>query len=93
MYAELARPDLPWRHTVELPQGKALRPWLVLLVGTTDEIDVQGTTVRLQPSVLDAHPLASSARGAHVETGCRRQRSRPTHLVPSARTRIATTSR
>ena len=67
VYAELAAPDLPWRHTVALPQGKALRPWMVLLVGTPDEIEVAGTTVRLQPSVLDAHPLTASARGAHVE--------------------------
>ena len=67
VYAELAAPDLPWRHTVALPQGKVLRPWMVLLVGTPDEIEVAGTTVRLQPSVLDAHPLTASARGAHVE--------------------------
>ena len=67
VYAELAAPDLPWRHTVALPQGKTLRPWTVLLVGTPDEIEVAGTTVRLQPSVLDAHPLTASARGAHVE--------------------------
>ena len=67
VYAELAAPDLPWRHTVARPQGKALRPWIVLLVGTADEIDVAGDRVRLQPSVLDAHPLAASARGAHVE--------------------------
>lgn len=67
VYAELAAPDLPWRHTVNLPQGKALRPWIVLLVGTADEIDVAGDRVRLQPSVLDAHPLVDSARGAHVE--------------------------
>jgi hypothetical protein len=67
VYAELRAPDLPWRHTLGLPQGKALGPWLVLLVGTADEIDVAGATVRLQPSVLDAHPPADSARGAHVE--------------------------
>ena len=67
VYAELAAPDLPWRHTVARPQGKVLRPWIVLLVGTADEIDVAGDRVRLQPSVLDAHPLAASARGAHVE--------------------------
>lgn len=66
-YAELAAPDLAWRHTVDRPQGKALRPWIVLLVGTTAEIEVSGETVRLQPSVLDAHPPAASARGAHVE--------------------------
>lgn len=67
VHAELGAPDLPWRHTVDIPQGKALRPWMVLLVGTTDEIEVAGQTVRLQPSVLDAHALAASARSAHVE--------------------------
>ena len=67
VYAELGAPDLPWRHSVALPQGKVLRPWIVLLVGTPEEIEVAGATVRLQPSVLDAHPLATSARGAHVE--------------------------
>ena len=67
VHAELGAPDLPWRYTVALPQGKALRPWLVLLVGTDDEIEVAGKVARLQPSALDAHPLASSARGAHVE--------------------------
>jgi hypothetical protein len=67
VYAELAAPDLPWRHTLDLPQAKALRPWIVLLVGTAEEIEVTGATVRLQPSVLDAHPVAASARGGHVE--------------------------
>lgn len=67
VHAELGAPDLPWRHTVVLPVGQALRPWLVLLVGTTNEIELIGATARLQPSVLDAHPLAASARGAHVE--------------------------
>jgi hypothetical protein len=67
VYAEVGAPDLPWRHTVALPQGKALRPWLVLLVGTADEIEVAGKIARVQPTVLDAHPLEDSARGAHVE--------------------------
>jgi hypothetical protein len=67
VHVELAAPDLPWRHTVDRPQGKALRPWIVLLVGTAEEIEVSGEIGRLQPSVLDAHPLADSARGAHVE--------------------------
>ncbi len=39
----------------------------MLLVGTSNEIEVSGKTVRLQPSVLDAHPLVDTARGAHVE--------------------------
>jgi hypothetical protein len=67
VYAELGAADLPWRYTVDLPQGKALRPWIALLVGTAEEIEVAGATVRLQPSVLNAHPPADSARGAHVE--------------------------
>src|SRR3954447_14691343 len=67
VYAELAAPDLPWRHTVVLPQGKALRPWIDLLVAAADESSVAGDWVPGEPSVLDAHPLADSARGAHVE--------------------------
>jgi hypothetical protein len=67
VYAELGAPDLAWRYTLARPQGRVLRPWMVLLVGTTTEIDVRGQTVRLQPTVLDAHPLNLSARGAHVE--------------------------
>src|SRR4030095_9379022 len=67
VYAELGAPDLPWRYTLARPQGRVLRPWMVLLVGTTTEIEVLGQTVRLQPGVLDAHPLNQSARCAHVE--------------------------
>jgi hypothetical protein len=68
VYAELAAPELPWRYTLDRPREKALRPWIVVLVGTTDEIEVRGDVVRLQPPVLDAHPLTSSARLAHVES-------------------------
>jgi hypothetical protein len=67
VYAELAAPDLPWRYSVALPQGSAQRPWLALLVGTSDELTVQGSVAILQPSVLDAHPPARLALGAHVE--------------------------
>lgn len=67
VYAELGAPDLPWRYTVALPQGKALRPWLMLVVGTADEIEVNGSLARVQASALDAHPLFDSARAAHVE--------------------------
>ena len=47
VHAELGAPDLPWRHTIALPQGKALRPWMVLLVGVADEIEVAGRTARI----------------------------------------------
>jgi len=67
VYAELAAPDLPWRYSLDVSSGAALRPWLALLVGTTDEIEVAGTTVRLSPSVLDAHSLSRSAMACHVE--------------------------
>lgn len=67
VHAELAAVDLPWRYTVDRPQNKKLRPWIVLLVGTSDEIEVTGPSVRVQPAVLDAHPLADSARLAHLE--------------------------
>jgi hypothetical protein len=67
VYAELAAPDLPWRYTLDRPRGKALKPWIVLLVGTSEEIEVEGEVARIQPSALDSHPLADSARLAHVE--------------------------
>ena len=67
VHAELGAVDLPWRHTLDLPSGRALRPWIVLLVGTVEEIEVAGATARIQASVLDDHPLARSARQAHVE--------------------------
>ena len=67
VYAELVAPDLPWRYVSELPQGGALRPWLALLVGTTDEIVLQGSSVVVAPSVLADHPSGRGAVGAHVE--------------------------
>lgn len=67
VHAELAAVDLPWRHALDLPSGRALRPWIVLLAGTVEEIEIAGATARIQASVLDAHPLNRSARQAHVE--------------------------
>ena len=44
-----------------------LRPWLVLVVGTTgQEVIVDGATVRILNSALVAHPLVNSAGWAHV---------------------------
>ena len=67
VYAELAEPDLPWRYTLDRPRDKALKPWIVLVVGTAEEIEMTGSVVRLQPSALDAHPLSGSARFVHAE--------------------------
>lgn len=65
-HIELSDPGLPWRYT-PFPNAADLQPWLVLVVGTTDqEVIVDGATVRILQSALVAHPLAASARWAHV---------------------------
>jgi hypothetical protein len=65
---EFAATDLPWRYSPELPNADgALRPWLVLVVGTRDEIVVRPDgTVQLLASVLAAHDLSKSYQWAHV---------------------------
>jgi len=63
-------PDLPWRYTPQAgpgPRHRRLRPWLVLVVGDPDEVDVGGGHVTLAPAVLRAYPLADSHRWAHVQ--------------------------
>ena len=41
-HVELAAPDLPWRYTPEPHTGApALRPWLVLVVGTPAEVSLE----------------------------------------------------
>jgi hypothetical protein len=69
-YVELADPDLPWRYTPQAgpgPRNRRLRPWLVLVVGEPDEVEVTGNSVTLAPTVLRDHPLADSHRWAHVQ--------------------------
>lgn len=90
-YVELSAPDLPWRYTPQLATGLALRPWIVLVVGTPDEVQLhEGRTVTLTNSVLAAHDLAASARWAHVQDDhdhpCQRMVARllsPRDLDPS----------
>jgi hypothetical protein len=69
-YVELADASLPWRYTPAANPGPGdppLRPWLVLLVGTDAELQVTGDQVALDATVRGAHPLADSARWAHVQ--------------------------
>jgi hypothetical protein len=72
-HVEFADPALPWRYTpggTPVASDRALRPWLTLLVGTDDEIDVTGNAATLAASVLRAHPLGGTPATAHVqETG------------------------
>jgi hypothetical protein len=69
-YVEFADPALPWRYTPQVnPQTgvRALRPWLVLVVGTDNEVDAAGDQVTLSASLRAAFPLADSFRWAHVQ--------------------------
>lgn len=59
--------DLPWRYSPVVVQGKQLRPWLVLVVGTDDELQVQADgSVVIGVVVQEKHPLGESWRWAHV---------------------------
>jgi hypothetical protein len=70
-HVELAAPDLPWRYTPEpvAAGSKALRPWLVLVVGTAAEVLLEPDgQVTLMPTVTAAYDLERrSARWAHVQ--------------------------
>lgn len=68
VHLDLWDSDLPWRYSPLLAAGDRLAPWLALLVGTVDELRVEGGTVtRVEPSVLVAHDLAQSYRWAHTQ--------------------------
>lgn len=66
VHIDLWEKDLPWRYTpkVNSPQ---LRPWLVLLVGTGEEIQVAGGIANVKDSVLIAHDLKDSHLWAHTQ--------------------------
>lgn len=87
---------LPWRYTPEAAAGNRLRPWMVLLVGTDDEMSVAAGVVSVTDSVLLAHPLAEAAKWAHIQTdgkdtfsrilspyGLKAQRTHTAALVPA----------
>ena len=62
--------DLPWRYSPVMPAPATparLAPWIVLLVGRPNELDVQGGIVRPSAAVLAAHDLAQSFCWAHVQ--------------------------
>ncbi|SFT98164.1 hypothetical protein SAMN05660657_04402 [Geodermatophilus amargosae] len=69
-YVEFADPTLPWRYTPQRTPAateRRLRPWLALLVGTDEEIEVAGDTVTLAKSMLRDYPLRKSPTWAHVQ--------------------------
>jgi hypothetical protein len=67
VHVDLWEPDLPWRYTPRKNELNTLRPWLVLLVGTAEEIQVAGGIANVTDSVLLAHNLASSFLWAHTQ--------------------------
>lgn len=67
-FVELGAPDLPWRYSPEPPSGDVWHPWIVLVVGPTNEVTLlPGGRVSIAQSVLEKHPLSRSARWAHVQ--------------------------
>jgi hypothetical protein len=67
VHVDFTEVDFPWRYTPEPVSGTALRPWLVLLAGTADEMRLSGPTAAPVPSLLNAHPLSTSASWAHTQ--------------------------
>src|SRR5262249_15342163 len=70
VHVDFTESDLPWRYTpkrsAEGDQG--LPPWMVLLVGTTDELGAEGGVVtKVVDAVLTTHPLDRSHLWAHVQ--------------------------
>jgi hypothetical protein len=72
VHVDFHKPDYPWRLTPRPVAAGAggLPPWIVLLVGTTDELVVEGGFVtRLEDEVLIAHNLENNSHlWAHVQT-------------------------
>lgn len=67
VHIEFAEADFPWRYTPEKRSGNILRPWLVVIVGTADEIKIENNRVVATDDVFAAHPLSESARWAHIQ--------------------------
>jgi hypothetical protein len=68
VHVDFTEPDLPWRYTPRPLVGDRVRPWLVVLVGVSEELQVaSGVVTSVEPAVLAAHRLELSYRWAHVQ--------------------------
>lgn len=68
VHIDLWEKDLPWRYTPQKNDPDQLHPWLVLLVGTGEEIVVEGGIVtKIADEVLKAHDLEQSHLWAHMQ--------------------------
>ena len=62
-------PGLPWRYTPEVSADDKQKPWMVLLVGTAEEIKVEkGIVTFVADNVLLEHDLKNSHLWAHVQS-------------------------
>ncbi len=66
-YVEFAATDLPWRYSPGPDAQGRVRPWLMLVVGVADDIQVAGDRVTLQTPVLKVHDPDRAALWAHVQ--------------------------
>lgn len=68
VHIDFAAADMPWRYTPRRTSGDKLSPWLVLLVGTSTELKIDGQNVQiLEKTVLQDHDLSQSIFWAHVQ--------------------------
>ena len=68
VHIDLWEKDLPWRYTPQKNDPNTLHPWLVLLVGTGEEIQVEGGIVtQIADEVLKTHNLEQSHLWAHTQ--------------------------
>lgn len=85
VHVELAESDIPWRYTPQSQggtNGNVLRPWITLLVGTSDEIEVlENNQVTLSPEILSQHPLDKAASYAHVQLEINTEIEEPAELT------------
>lgn len=61
VHVDFADEDLPWRYTPEPNNPIHIRPWLVILVGTSQELKIEGNLVNADDSVLRAYELSATA--------------------------------
>ena len=74
-HIDFADIDLPWRYSPDI--GKPPQPWIVLITGTTDELELVNGAVKInKDSVLIAHDLTQATNWVHVQESGGRQVAR-----------------
>lgn len=68
VHIDLNDPSLPWRYTPQKKENGQLKPWIVLLVGTKTEIQIQGSIATVADEVFLDHDLTTSHLWAHVQS-------------------------